>query len=163
MCENLQALNSQTNPNSLSVAVRSKPFSIVPVCQNMSTNHHTARRRMTFQFFMFGLPMKLWILGMHEQFSQPLDKCNSQGFLQVKLLYHWLSTHQHNFLNNFQLMNIDPVIEQTDINPQHNSHFPHHLQSVKYYSNSLHITRQAILKIEKKKICRKKICINLMF
>lgn len=83
--------------------------------------------------------MKLWILGMHEQFSLPLDKCNSQGFLQVKLLYHCLSTHQYNFLNHLQLENIDLVIEQTSINPQHNSLVPYHLQSDNnYYLKSLH-------------------------
>lgn len=70
---------------------------------------------------LYLLPMKLWILGMHEQFSKPLDKCNSQGFLQVKLLYHRLSTHQYNSLNHLQLENTDLVIEQKSINPQHNS------------------------------------------
>lgn len=125
----------------------------------MSTNHHTARRRMTFQFFIFGLPMKLWMRGMHEQFSKPLDKCNSQGLLQVKLLYHWLSTHQYNFLNHLQLENTDLVIEQTSINPQYNSFFPYYLQSDNYYLNSHHSNMSNHFK----QLNRKKPCIILMF
>ena len=58
-----------SRPESPNFAGRSDPFSIVLVCQNMSTNHHTAGRRMTFQFFMFGLPVELWMRGMHEWFS----------------------------------------------------------------------------------------------
>lgn len=57
-----------TKAESLSTAGRSDPLSTVPVCQNTSTNHHVVVRRMTFQFFMSGLPMELWTWRMHESF-----------------------------------------------------------------------------------------------